>query len=84
MASSAGKRMRELQKVEKAQAKASRKAARASSEEVQSDDLPKASEAELIGEIAALHKALESGDISLLAFEERRGLLQVQLAKYSR
>jgi hypothetical protein len=84
MASSAGKRLRERQKLERAQAKAERKAARVASGAEQAEVSSHRSESELIEELGALHRAFEAGDVSSQEFEERRDRIRVQLEQFSR
>lgn len=79
MASSVNKRQRERQKLEQAQAKAERKAARRAADAEQAVVVPHRSEAELIEDLAALHRALEAGALSPEEFEERRDRIQAQL-----
>jgi hypothetical protein len=79
MATSVQKRQREQQKLEKAQAKAARKVAR----QIPAEPLENAahrSEAELIEDLQALHRAFEAGDVSPEDFEEHRDRLQAQFA----
>jgi hypothetical protein len=83
MASSAGKRERERQKLEKAQAKAERKAARQASDAPVDDGSSPRSEAELIEDLAALHRAFEAGEVSSEDFEEKRDRLQAELEQLS-
>jgi hypothetical protein len=77
MASSAGKRERERQKLEKNKAKADRKAARRATE-TESGETSSRSEPELIEELSALHRAFEAGEVSLEEFGERRERLQAE------
>jgi len=83
MTSSVGKRQRERQKLEQAQAKAERKAARRSAGAEPALVQPHRSEAELIEDLAALHRALEAAKVSPEEFEERRDLVQAQLEQLS-
>ena len=83
MASSAGKRERERQKLEKAQAKAERRAARQAADPQPDDGTPSRSEAEVIDELGALHRAYEAGEVSLEDFEERRDRLQAEFGQLS-
>ena len=82
MPSSAGKRRREQQKLEKAQAKAQRRVARQSAPQP-SEDLGHRSEAALIDELRALHLAFEAGEVSPEDFEERHNRLQAQFEQLS-
>ena len=75
MASSAGKRERERQRLEKTRAKADRKAARRATE-AELQEASTRSESELIEDLGALHRAFEAGEVSLEEFEERRDHLQ--------
>jgi hypothetical protein len=82
MPSSAGKRERERQKLEKAQAKAERKAARQA--DIQPEYASSArSESELIEDLGGLHRAFEAGEITLEDFETRRDRLQAELGQFS-
>lgn len=83
MASSVGKRQRERQKLEHAQAKVERRAARRAAAEEPAAVLSQRSEAELIDDLALLHRALEAGDLSPEEFEGRRDGIQAQLAQLS-
>lgn len=83
MASSVGKRRRERQKLEQAQAKAERKAARRAADAEPAIVLSHRSEAELIEDLAALHRALETGEVSPEEFVERRDRIQAQLEQLS-
>jgi hypothetical protein len=84
MSSSVGKRQRERQKRERAQAKAERKAARQTTGAEEPDGLSYRSEAELIEDLGALHRALEAGEMSPEDFEERRHRIQAQFERLSR
>ena len=84
MASSVGKRQREQQKLEHAQAKAERKAARRVADTQPGVVLSHRSEAELIEDLTALHRALEAGDVSPEEFEKHRDSIQAQLEQLSR
>ncbi len=85
MSSSIGKRQRERQKIERAQAKTERRAARQLSDaEVVHDDGSPRSEAELVEDLGALHRAFEAGDVSLEDFETRRDGIQAQLERLLR
>jgi hypothetical protein len=79
MATSVQKRQREQQKLEKAQAKAARKVARQTTAEPL-ENAAHRSEAELIEDLQALHRAFEAGDVSPEDFEEHRDRLQAQFA----
>lgn len=83
MTSSVGKRQRERQKVEQAQAKAERKAARRSADAEPVVARPYRSETELIEDLATLHRALESGEVSPEEFGDRRDRIQAQLEQLS-
>jgi len=76
-----GKRQREQEKREKAQAKVERKVARQTLDPEQGDDPVEASESELIEELAGLHGAYEAGDVALDDFEERRDHIRAQLER---
>lgn len=76
-----GKRQREQEKREKAQAKVERKVARQTLDPEQSDEPVEASESELIEELAGLHGAYEAGDVPLDDFEERRDHIRAQLER---
>jgi hypothetical protein len=79
MSSSVGKRQRERQKIERAQAKAERKAARqATDSDETTEDFAPRSETELMEDLAALHRAFEASEISLEDFEARRDRIQAQ------
>jgi len=82
MSTSAGKRQRERQKLERAQAKAERKAAghAAVPEPV---DVSVRSESELIEELGALQLAFEANKLSLEEFEASRARLQSQFERLS-
>ena len=84
MASSAGKRLRERQKLERAQAKAERKAARVASVDEQVEVSSHRSESELIDDLSALHHAFEAGDVSQQDFEDRRDQIRAELERFSR
>ena len=83
MASSAGKRQREAQKVDKAQAKAERKAARLASEPEDITLPPGRSESAIIDDMAELHRASKSGEISPEEFSDRLSVLQRQLQQFT-
>lgn len=84
MGTSAGKRRREQEKLEKATAKAGRKAARRAMPAAPVGPLSPLSESELIEDLGALHRALEAGDISPENFEERRDRLHAQFEQLYR
>lgn len=83
MASSAGKRQREAQKLDRAQAKAERRAARLTESPEEIALPPGRSEAAIIDDMAALHRATEAGEISPDEFAERLSALQAQLQQLS-
>jgi hypothetical protein len=83
MGTSAGKRRRE-QELEKARAKAGRKAARRAIDAEPASPLSQLSESELIEGLGALHRALEAGDISPENFEEQRDRLHAQFEQLYR
>ena len=82
----AGKRNVQQLKREKAQAKQARREARRAAPEDNPEASPvAATESELIEQLAALHGALEAGDLAPQAFEEqreriRKGLEQIERA----
>ncbi len=80
MSSSAGKRQRERQKLERAQHKARRKAVRqaARPDEADADGMSDRSVQEPIDELRALHRALEDDEVAAENFDERRGRLEAQ------
>lgn len=84
MASSVGKRQREVQKLEHAQAKAERKAARRAADAESGVVLSHRSEAELIEDLTALHRELEAGEVPPEEFEKHRDRIQAQLEQLSR
>jgi hypothetical protein len=84
MATSAGKRLRERQKLERAQAKAERKAARLATVAEPAQIVSHRSESELIEDMGALHRAFEAGEVSAQDFEARRDRIQAQLEQFSR
>lgn len=84
MGTSAGKRRREQEKLEKATAKAGRKEARRATPAPSARPSSQLSESELIEDLGALHRALEAGDISLENFEERRDRLHEQFEQLYR
>lgn len=81
MASSVGKRQRERQKMERAQAKAERKAARQATGAEPANVSSYRSESELIEDLGALHRAFEAGEMSPEEFEERRGQIREQFGQ---
>jgi hypothetical protein len=84
VSSSLGKRQREQQKLERARAKTERRAARQLSEaELIGEPSPR-SEAELVEDLGALHRAFEAGDVSLEDLEARRDGIQAQLERLLR
>lgn len=76
---SAGKRNLQQQKREKAQAKEARRAARRAADPDPPPARVDATEAELIGQLAELHRAAERGEVSAQDFEERREQIRKQL-----
>jgi hypothetical protein len=79
-----GKRNVQQHKREKAQAKQQRKAARRlESAEVDTTSVD-ATETELIGELAAIHAAVETATISPEEFEQRREGIRLQLEQIER
>ena len=76
-----GKRQREQQKREKAQAKVQRHAARQDQEAEQVHEPVVATEAQLVEELAALHRALEADDIPHHEFEDRREQIRQQIER---
>ena len=84
MGTSAGKRRREQEKLEKARAKAGRRAARQAGDPAAGEPLSQLSESQLIEELGALHRGLEAGEISPEAFEERRDHLHAQFEQLYR
>ncbi|HLN17361.1 MAG TPA: hypothetical protein VK277_11520 [Acidimicrobiales bacterium] len=84
MATSAGKRFRERQKLERVQAKAERKAARVASNDEPAVAPSQRSESELIEDLGTLQRDFEAGDVSQQDFEERRDLIGTQLERFSR
>jgi hypothetical protein len=85
VSSSVGKRQRERQKLERAQVKAKRKAARqaADTEDEGAAGLSDRSEPELIDDLAALQRAFGDGEMSAEDFTERRARIQSQLERLS-
>ncbi len=84
MSSSIGKRQRERQKLERAQIKTERKAARQATDSEVVDDPSPRSESELVEELGALHRAFEADEVSLEDFETRRDRIQAQLERLLR
>jgi hypothetical protein len=77
-----GKRQREQEKREKAQAKVERKVARQTLDPDDENQAPvEASESELIAALADLHGAFEAGEVALDDFEERRDHIREQLER---
>jgi hypothetical protein len=81
MPSSAGKRERERQKLEKAQAKAERRAARQAEDSGIEDGVAPRSESEIIEDLGALQRALEAGEVSQEDFDDRRDRLQAEFGQ---
>lgn len=80
----AGKRNIQQHKREKAKAKQERRAARRT-EEPETEATPvEASEAELIDELAAIHRAVETAAMSSEDFEARREQIRLQLEQIAR
>jgi hypothetical protein len=79
--STVGKRDRERQKIEKAQAKAERRAVRQTDGEGIPRDEPVRTEAELVEQLASLQRLLEAGSVSPEEFEDRRALLQAEFGQ---
>lgn len=75
----AGKRNVQQHKLEKAQAKQQRRAARKEAGPETPGEPVSMSESELIGELATLHSDVESGRVSLQQFEDRREDIRRQL-----
>jgi hypothetical protein len=84
MSSSVGKRQRERQKLERAQAKAKRRAARQATGSEPTDGFSPRSESELIEDLGALHRAFEAGEMSPEDFEDRRDRIQAQYEQLPR
>ena len=80
MAGSVGKRQREQLKLERARAKAERKAARQAAEAVE-PKVAHRSESELIADLSTLQRTFEAGEISAEEFEHRREGLQAQFGQ---
>jgi hypothetical protein len=76
-----GKRQREQEKREKAQAKVERREARHAVDLEAVDEPVEASESELIEALAGLHGAFDAGDVTLDDFEERRDHIRAQLER---
>jgi len=76
-----GKRQREQEKREKAQAKAERRVARHTLDQDETVEPVEASESQLIDELATLHGAFEAGNVPLGEFEERRDNIRTQLER---
>jgi hypothetical protein len=77
-----GKRVRQDQKRAKAQAKVERRAERGTLQADSGDaPLSRASESDLIAQLASLHEALESGNVDLSEFEERRDNIRTELER---
>jgi type II secretory pathway component PulM len=83
MSPSLGKRQREQQKLEKVRAKAERRAARLAHDAEASPEVPARSETELMEDLEALHRSMESGEISPEEFAERRERIQAQFERLS-
>jgi hypothetical protein len=85
VSSSVGKRQHERQKLERAQVKAKRKAARqaAGAEGDAAAGLSGRGEPELIEDLAALQRAFGDGEMSAEDFAERRDQIQAQLERLS-
>lgn len=80
----AGKRNVQQQKREKAKEKQERRAARRL-EEPAAEEVPvRATEAELIEELAAIHRAVENAAMSSDEFESRREQIRLQLEQIER
>jgi hypothetical protein len=84
MVSSVGKRQRERQKIEKAQVKAERRAARQAANLERTDVPSQRSEAELIEDLGNLQRGFETGEVSEEDFAARREQIQVQLERLLR
>jgi hypothetical protein len=83
MATTAGKRAREQQKLERARAKAERRAARQTGDE-STEDLPEPrSESEIVEDLGALQRSFEAGEVSPEEFEERRERLLTEFGQIS-
>lgn len=85
MSSSVGKRQRERQKIERAQAKAERRAVRqaASTEGTDAAGPVDRSEAELIDDLRSLQHAFGEGELTAEEFATRRDAIQAQLERLS-
>lgn len=79
--SSAQKRERERQKIEKAQAKEERRAERAANTLATEPGAPARSEETLIEELSSLQRALEAGTVTPEDFESRRSALQEEFGQ---
>ena len=75
----AGKRDLQQQKLAKARAKVARKAARHAADPDATPVPVEATEAELIEQLAELHRASGAGEVSEQKFEERREHIRKQL-----
>ncbi len=75
----AGKRQRQQQKQAKARTKVERREARHSLAAEPVVAPVGATESQLIEELAVLHRALESEEVSMQEFEERREVIRTQL-----
>ena len=84
MATSAGKRQRERQKIEKAQSKAERRASRQAAEEEKEEVPVNRTEAELIDDLGALQRAFEAGQVSPDDFTAQREQIQADLERILR
>ena len=80
----AGKRNVQQHKREKAQAKQERRAARQLERAETSTNPVEASEADLLAELAAIHKAVEAATMSPEEFEQRREHIRLQLEEIER
>jgi hypothetical protein len=83
MGTSAGKRMRERQKVDKARTKATRKAERQTIDLGPVESSTQRSEVELMDDLGILHRSFEAGDLSPEDFEERRDQIQAEFEQLS-
>lgn len=81
----AGKRNVQQLKRERAQAKQARREARRAAPEAKPEETPLVvTEAELIEQLAAIHGALEAGDLSAQVFEEQRERIREALEQIER
>jgi hypothetical protein len=80
----AGKRNVQQHKREKAQAKKERRAARSLEGTEAGTTEVTATETELVDELAAIHRAAESGSMSPEEFEQRREHIRLQLEEIER